>query len=149
MPIRAITMSTTAPDGATEEWTINTMGAAQGMQTLFKLIELIGEPLGHLGASGLGSKPNGEDKNSMESVNLGEKGLAIALGALAKNLGKPEAYALVTTLLSGLRKNAKSVNFDMEFAERYGLVLQLCAWILKENYGSFFVGALEGQSIGP
>lgn len=122
MPIKAHEIEI---DGHT--YLLNTLPAGRGLECFTRLLGLIGPAIG------------GHAQEAAE--NAGDMA-----GKLLAAIGKPEAAKLMRELVSGLRKDSRSVDFDLEFAANYGVLLRLVTWSLELNFGSFLGenGALAG-----
>lgn len=137
MPVTKHEHTTNGRDGAAT-WAMNNLPATEGLKALTQILGIIGEPLGALGEAKKSS--NAADLLGME---LSGDIIAKALAAIARNVADPKTIDLVKLLLSGLRKDGKPVNFDLEFSGNYRLLLlELLPWSLKVNFADF----LDGES---
>lgn len=137
MATQAIKYERTGPEGA-ERWEMNTLPATVGLKVLTQLIGMLGKPLGILS----GIKSDGDGATSVLGMEVSGDMIAKAFSAISESIDDPRTVDLVTTLLSGLRKNGRAVNFDVDFAGAYAVLLfELVPWALKGNFADFFDGA--------
>jgi len=132
----AIHMCEVNLDGAS--WKFNTIPGLQGVSTFAKFMHLVGEPFFRV--KGL---LNGLD------ADIDEEALAIGIRILTERAAEGDLPGLIQTLLQGLLKDGKAVQFDNEFSANYGLLLKLFVYSAKENFGSFLPGLSTLGDIGP
>lgn len=65
--------------------------------------------------------------------------MKIATG-LSASIGDKELLAIIHRLVKGLAVDGKEVKFDDYFRGNYGELIQVIAFALQENFGSFFEG---------
>jgi hypothetical protein len=118
-------------DSAGAKWMLNRLAATEGLRILTQIAGIIGEGAGHVGTG-------------ISGEEIKDDSIAKAIGAIATNISKPGTVDLIKTLLGGLRKDGVVVNFDLEFAGKYKLLLlELVPWALKVNFADF----LEGNAV--
>jgi len=130
MAIRMIEMEV---DG--HKWTCNTLPASKGWSASMQFLDIVAQPLVQMVAQ------QGESVQS--------EAFSTALGIFTSKLSDPRSLDLVKGLTSDLRKDGKPVNFDMEFAANYGLLLRIFVRLAKENFQSFLDenGTSAGQEL--
>lgn len=114
-------------------YSLQALPATRGLAAFTSLMRIVGEPAGHA-AAGL-SQSSGD-------VDIGESSLGQAVGALTSRLSEPGTIELVKELLADLQKHEPNstmsrVNFDMEFAQNYGVLVELIAFAVELNFSSF------------
>ena len=57
---------------------------------------------------------------------------------LIEQFDKVDVVALIKELLSGVTKGTATINFDQEFAGRYGVIFDLVKEVLKFNFADVF-----------
>ena len=118
-------------------WTFNTIPGGIKLWTAFgQFSKIVGEPLARAA-------------QNLEA-DVSSDGFGIAVRAFTDRLAEPDSWNLVQTLLTGLRKNGKIVNFEDEFSANLGVLIQLVVFAIKENFESFLdakdaVGSLMGS----
>jgi hypothetical protein len=60
--------------------------------------------------------------------------------SLSASIGDTELLTIIKRLLKGLAVEGKEVAFDSYFSGNYGELIQVVAFALQENFGSFFEG---------
>lgn len=118
------------------------------------LLAIVGPALGEL----LDATKRGEGGASLADANV-PLGRMVAL--LAPELAKPATRELVQQALQGLMRDVVTgsgaearvaVALDVEFQDNLGVLLELAAWALWENVGSFFstgpAAALSKSGLG-
>jgi hypothetical protein len=103
-----------------DTWTFTTYSATKGLVISNKLLSIFGPSLSTI-------------FDGKEAIDLSK-----AVSILVENMDKADVVALVTSMLSDVRKNGHEISFDNEFAGNYGVMLELLYNIIKENFKSFF-----------
>lgn len=114
-------------------WEMNTLPATTGLSCLTRLAAIIGAPAG---AAAGGLKQTEGDLLNLDAGAMGD-----AVAKMTLQLADPSTLDLVKTLLTDLRKDDRKVEFDDYFAANYGELLELLAWSIRENFGSFLAGS--------
>lgn len=122
-------------------WEMNTLPATTGLTCLTQIAAIIGAPAG-AAASGL------NQQGGLLGMDAGLMGEAVA--KMTQRLADPQTVELIKSLLNGVRRNDKPVEFEDYFAANYGELMQVVAWSIRENFGSFlagntFLGGLAGK----
>lgn len=99
--------------------------ATKGLGIEVKLMKLLGPSFMEL-------QKASQDENAQEAV------LTAAIGALIEQFDKVDVVSLVKELLSGVTKGTQTLNFDQEFAGRYGVIFDLVKEVLKFNFSDVF-----------
>jgi len=113
-------------DGDT--WSINPFPATKGMGYIKRLLKVFGESFA-----------------ALTTASTEEDAIQVAVKHLIENIDKDDVVGLVKDLLSGIEKNGAKVNFDMEFARRYGVLFKVTKFVVQENFGDFFTGNVIGE----
>ena len=109
------------------DYKITQFKATQGLAIEVKLVKLLGPAFMEL------QKVAQEDsENGQEAV------LSSAINTLIMQMDKVDVVSLVKELLSGVTKGTAAINFDMEFAGRYGVMIELVKEVLKANFADVF-----------
>jgi hypothetical protein len=85
-----------------------------------------------LGPSFMELQKASQDENAQEAV------LSAAITVLIEQFDKVDVVALIKELLSGVTKGTATINFDQEFAGRYGVIFDLVKEVLKFNFADVF-----------
>jgi hypothetical protein len=85
-----------------------------------------------LGPSFMELQKVAQDENAQEAV------LSAAITVLIEQFDKVDVVALIKELLSGVTKGTATINFDQEFAGRYGAIFDLVKEVLKFNFADVF-----------
>jgi len=107
--------------------------ATKGLGIEVKLMKLLGPSFMEL-------QKASQDENAQEAV------LSAAIAVLIEQFDKVDVVALIKELLSGVTKGTATINFDQEFAGRYGVIFDLVKEVLKFNFADVF--SKLGLSIG-
>jgi hypothetical protein len=99
--------------------------ATKGLGIEVKLMKLLGPSFMEL-------QKASQDENAQEAV------LTAAISALIEQFDKVDVVSLVKELLSGVTKGTQTLNFDQEFAGRYGVIFDLVKEVLKFNFSDVF-----------
>lgn len=99
--------------------------ATKGLGIEVKLMKLLGPSFMEL-------QKASQDENAQEAV------LTAAISALIEQFDKVDVVSLVKELLSGVTKGTATINFDQEFAGRYGVIFDLVKEVLKFNFADVF-----------
>lgn len=66
--------------------------------------------------------------------------------SLSSSLGDNDLLTIIRRLLKGMAVDGREENFDEYFRGNYGVLVQVVAFALQENFGSFFEGmAIVGE----
>ena len=99
--------------------------ATKGLGIEVKLMKLLGPSFMEL-------QKASQDENAQEAV------LSAAITVLIEQFDKVDVVALIKELLSGVTKGTATINFDQEFAGRYGVIFDLVKEVLKFNFADVF-----------
>jgi len=99
--------------------------ATKGLGIEVKLMKLLGPSFMEL-------QKASQDENAQEAV------LSAAIAVLIEQFDKVDVVALIKELLSGVTKGTATINFDQEFAGRYGVIFDLVKEVLKFNFADVF-----------
>ena len=99
--------------------------ATKGLGIEVKLMKLLGPSFMEL-------QKAAQDENAQEAV------LSAAITVLIEQFEKVDVVALIKELLSGVTKGTATINFDQEFAGRYGAIFDLVKEVLKFNFADVF-----------
>ncbi len=99
--------------------------ATKGLGIEVKLMKLLGPSFMEL-------QKASQDENAQEAV------LSAAITVLIEQFDKVDVVALIKELLSGVTKGTATINFDQEFAGRYGVIFDLVKEVLKFNFSDVF-----------
>ncbi len=99
--------------------------ATKGLGIEVKLMKLLGPSFMEL-------QKASQDENAQEAV------LSAAITVLIEQFDKVDVVALIKELLSGITKGTATINFDQEFAGRYGVIFDLVKEVLKFNFADVF-----------
>jgi hypothetical protein len=99
--------------------------ATKGLGIEVKLMKLLGPSFMEL-------QKAAQDENAQEAV------LSAAITVLIEQFDKVDVVALIKELLSGVTKGTATINFDQEFAGRYGAIFDLVKEVLKFNFADVF-----------
>lgn len=99
--------------------------ATKGLGIEVKLMKLLGPSFMEL-------QKASQDENAQEAV------LSAAITVLIEQFDKVDVVALIKELLSGVTKGTATINFDQEFAGRYGAIFDLVKEVLKFNFADVF-----------
>ena len=99
--------------------------ATKGLGIEVKLMKLLGPSFMEL-------QKASQDENAQEAV------LSAAITVLIEQFDKVDVVALIKELLSGVTKGTQTLNFDQEFAGRYGVIFDLVKEVLKFNFSDVF-----------
>lgn len=99
--------------------------ATKGLGIEVKLMKLLGPSFMEL-------QKAAQDENAQEAV------LSAAITVLIEQFDKVDVVALIKELLSGVTKGTATINFDQEFAGRYGVIFDLVKEVLKFNFADVF-----------
>ena len=103
-------------DGVT--WRLNKLPTTKGVECLAQLAPFIGSLMANQGADG-----------------------TAALQIIASNMAKPGVAKTIRDLVdSGLSKNFKPVEYEMEFADNYLVLFKLAKFAMEINFRNFFTG---------
>src|SRR5690554_4584419 len=101
-----------------EEYMITQFGAVKGVKLAKRVAKLAGPVL---------------------SAFVGqEEGLMAVIEKVLLSLDDVDFENLAVELMSGVTKNNMALNFDMEFAGRYHVLIKLMMEVIAFNYGSVF-----------
>lgn len=99
--------------------------ATKGLGIEVKLMKLLGPSFMEL-------QKASQDENAQEAV------LSAAITVLIEQFDKVDVVALIKEMLSGVTKGTATINFDQEFAGRYGVIFDLVKEVLKFNFADVF-----------
>lgn len=99
--------------------------ATKGLGIEVKLMKLLGPSFMEL-------QKASQDENAQEAV------LTAAISTLIEQFDKVDVVSLIKELLSGVTKGNATINFDQEFAGRYGAIFDLVKEVLKFNFADVF-----------
>jgi hypothetical protein len=99
--------------------------ATKGLGIEVKLMKLLGPSFMEL-------QKASQDENAQEAV------LTAAISTLIEQFDKVDVVSLIKELLSGVTKGTATINFDQEFAGRYGAIFDLVKEVLKFNFADVF-----------
>lgn len=105
------------------EWSVNPFPATKGIGYLKRLFKVFGESYA-----------------ALTTAESEEAALQLAVSKLLENLDKDDVVDLVKCLLADVYKDGQKINFDSEFARRYGLLFKVTKFVVKENFSDFFTG---------
>lgn len=131
----------TSADGT--QWRLPNLPATIGLGALTQLIGMFGEAIG-LVTGAKAPSMNAETGEILPSANgdFAKDILPRATALIAKNIAQPGTVDLVKLLVKDLHKDNAKVNFDLEFASNYKLLLgELIPFAMKVNFEDFFADA--------
>jgi len=99
--------------------------ATKGLGIEVKLMKLLGPSFMEL-------QKASQDENAQEAV------LTAAITTLIEQFDKVDVVSLIKELLSSVTKGTATINFDQEFAGRYGAIFDLVKEVLKFNFADVF-----------
>ena len=123
-------------------YTIGQFTPSKGLKILVRLSKIAGQPLAMMADSFKG-------KGMLDSDVNGEL-LGRAIQALTMNLDEATVEQTVKELLQGVLRDGKPLNFEIDFAQRYGHLFKVLGAVLEAQYGDFF-GAIVAmrRGLGP
>lgn len=139
----------TQVDGST--WSMNTLGATVGLEAFGTLTALVAPGVAGLGSAfdvlGDSTKVIDHSTGNILESTINKEHVAGAIAGIMNRMADPKVGKLIKTLMTGLKKDAKTVDFDNEFSGNYGVLSKLVWWSIEENFGSFFLGSPLLQGI--
>jgi len=102
--------------------------ATKGLGIEVKLMKLLGPSFMELQKA----SQAGDNDAAQEAV------LTAAITTLIEQFDKVDVVSLIKELLSSVTKGTATINFDQEFAGRYGAIFDLVKEVLKFNFADVF-----------
>ena len=107
------------------DYKITPFVATKGLVIEVKLVKLLGPAFMELQKAAQG--------DGSEDAVLGE-----AINVLIGQMDKVDVVSLIKELVSNVSKGTMAINFDQEFAQRYGVLFDLIKEVLKVNFSDVF-----------
>lgn len=140
-------------DGKEHLYTFKAVDAETGLKLQVKLARILGTPLSKAVASVVQSL--GDDVDLKDAVNLDVSAFAkqvipeleAVVAELARNLGNDdEVLWVVKTLLAPCKRDAKPINFGVDYRKNYLEMWKAVGYALQENFGPLLGGLRIGGS---
>ena len=120
-----------------KDYVIQLLPTSVSLEVSQKLVKALGPAFGVL-----------LDNNSDESMYQMEQTLFTDLFiAIAKQLDNLELTTLLQVLLKGAYCDGQAIDFDEHFRGKFGELLLVGEWALKENFKDFFISYLKAKGL--
>lgn len=118
------------------EYTITQFTASKGLRYLKQLIKILAPSFAALSEGA--DVSNIDVKSAIQDGTIQTDGFSKAVNLLVENMDKEDVVELIKSLVQGVRKNNKDINFEFEFAGNYGELILVLVEVCKYNYSSVF-----------
>ena len=118
------------------EYTITQFTTSKGLKYLKQLIKILAPSFAALSEGA--DVSNIDVKSAIQDGTIQTDGFSKAVNLLVENMDKEDVVELIKSLVQGVRKNNKDINFEAEFAGNYGELILVLVEVCKYNYASVF-----------
>lgn len=110
-------------------WTVNSYSTSKGIRLTQTLLSIAGESIGAL-----------IDKSNQAKgdATLLDAEFSELIAKAIKNLKEHDLNELLKDIINHPLKDNKEIDYDSEFAENYGALVELVKFCLQVNFSSFF-----------